>query len=87
MPVSPLALSGGWLRVVLTVLLRLFLQEDGALPYDLFAVLVHRGTAAFGHYYAYIKDFATGQWCEFNDGTVVGKRLHTLPTQAICTTS
>ena len=29
--------------------------EDGTLPYDLFAVLIHRGTAAFGHYYAYIK--------------------------------
>lgn len=47
--------------------------EDGAstLPYELFAVLVHRGTAAFGHYYAYIKDFETGKWLEFNDGTVV----------------
>ncbi len=45
-------------------------QSGGTLPYELFAVLVHRGTAAFGHYYAYVKDFATGQWLNFNDGTV-----------------
>ena len=44
--------------------------EDGTLPYDLFAVLIHRGTAAFGHYYAYIKDFQTGKWLDFNDATV-----------------
>ena len=42
-------------------------------------MLVHRGTAAFGHYYAYIKDFATGQWMEFNDGAALPAFLSVFP--------
>ncbi len=38
--------------------------------YQLFGILIHAGNARFGHYYAYILDFATRQWLEFNDSTV-----------------
>lgn len=40
------------------------------LKYELYAVLVHSGSAAFGHYYALIKDLDEGEWHEFNDSTV-----------------
>eukprot|EP01113_Clastostelium_recurvatum_P018778 TRINITY_DN2213_c0_g1_i4.p1 TRINITY_DN2213_c0_g1~~TRINITY_DN2213_c0_g1_i4.p1 ORF type:complete len:1297 (+),score=419.02 TRINITY_DN2213_c0_g1_i4:80-3970(+) len=38
--------------------------------YELFSVLVHSGGAGSGHYYSYIKDFATGEWYTFNDSHV-----------------
>jgi len=38
--------------------------------YELYAVLVHSGSATFGHYYALIKDVDAGEWHEFNDSTV-----------------
>lgn len=38
--------------------------------YELYAVLVHSGSASFGHYYALIKDLAHGEWHEFNDSLV-----------------
>jgi len=38
--------------------------------YDLFAILIHSGGANGGHYYAYIKDYRSGKWFEFNDSTV-----------------
>ena len=38
--------------------------------YDLFAVLVHSGSANGGHYFAYIKDYRSGKWYEFNDSRV-----------------
>lgn len=43
-----------------------------SLPYELYAVLVHSGSAAFGHYYALIKDLegGRGEWHEFNDSVV-----------------
>ena len=40
------------------------------MPYELYAVLVHQGSASFGHYYALIQDLAHGEWFEFNDSTV-----------------
>ena len=47
---------------------------SGAVPsspliYDLFAVLMHSGTANGGHYYSYIRAF-NGQFLEFNDTNV-----------------
>lgn len=36
-------------------------------PYTLFAVWVHAGVANGGHYWAYIKDAASGEWFKFND--------------------
>lgn len=42
----------------------------GPFTYDLFAIMIHSGSASGGHYYAYIKDFETGHWYSFNDQTV-----------------
>jgi ubiquitin C-terminal hydrolase len=51
-----------------------FLEENSGASeaehvYELFAVLVHSGTAMGGHYYSYIRpDY--NDWCEFNDANV-----------------
>ncbi|KAJ5223993.1 hypothetical protein N7468_008535 [Penicillium chermesinum] len=37
--------------------------------YDLFAIDCHSGTLQFGHYYAYAKNWVTGDWFEFNDSS------------------
>ncbi|CAG0910627.1 unnamed protein product, partial [Cyprideis torosa] len=42
----------------------------GPLVYELFSVMVHSGSAAGGHYYAYIKDFTSELWFCFNDSSV-----------------
>ncbi|ETO20273.1 hypothetical protein RFI_16943 [Reticulomyxa filosa] len=39
--------------------------------YELYAMLIHTGGAMGGHYFAYIKDFDTGKWFQFNDSRVV----------------
>ena len=41
-----------------------------AAVYELYAVLVHKGSASFGHYYALLQDVERGEWYEFNDATV-----------------
>jgi len=38
--------------------------------YELYAVLVHSGSAMGGHYYAYIKSNEDGKWYNFNDSSV-----------------
>merc|ERR550534_975309 len=38
--------------------------------YDLFGAVIHSGSAHGGHYYAHIKDIATGNWFVFNDASV-----------------
>ena len=48
-------------------------EEDsakGPYQYELYSVLIHRGSALGGHYYAYIKSFEQNKWFEFNDSTV-----------------
>jgi ubiquitin carboxyl-terminal hydrolase 47 len=45
-------------------------KAGGEHVYELYAVLVHSGSAFSGHYYAYIKDFESCQWSEFNDSVV-----------------
>ena len=50
--------------------------QSSPLIYDLFAVLMHSGTANGGHYYSYIRAFH-GQFLEFNDTNV-----YALPTNA-----
>ncbi|XP_066910373.1 ubiquitin carboxyl-terminal hydrolase 47-like [Clytia hemisphaerica] len=35
--------------------------------YELFSILIHSGSAAGGHYYAYIKSFEDDKWYCFND--------------------
>ncbi|KAJ5280733.1 hypothetical protein N7478_006105 [Penicillium angulare] len=42
--------------------------SDGKpLKYDLIGVDCHSGTMSGGHYYAYAKNWVTGDWCDFND--------------------
>lgn len=38
--------------------------------YQLFSIMIHSGSASGGHYYAYIKDFRSGDWFSFNDQSV-----------------
>lgn len=42
----------------------------GPYLYELYAIMIHSGSASGGHYYAYIKDFKTDQWLCFNDQSV-----------------
>jgi len=44
--------------------------KQGDLVYELYAVLVHSGSAMGGHYYAFIKSFEDGLWYKFNDSDV-----------------
>ncbi|XP_046390872.1 ubiquitin carboxyl-terminal hydrolase 47-like isoform X2 [Ischnura elegans] len=44
--------------------------STGPFVYELFSIMIHSGSATGGHYYAYIKDFATGEWLCFNDQSV-----------------
>lgn len=45
-------------------------ETTGQFQYELFAIMIHSGSASGGHYYAYIKDFETNKWYSFNDQTV-----------------
>jgi len=39
--------------------------------YELYAMLIHTGGAMGGHYFAYIRDFDSGKWFQFNDSRVI----------------
>ncbi|XP_013394501.1 ubiquitin carboxyl-terminal hydrolase 47 isoform X1 [Lingula anatina] len=43
------------------------LTNDGPYVYELFSIMIHSGSAAGGHYYAYIKNLKDGRWYSFND--------------------
>ncbi|XP_017129460.1 ubiquitin carboxyl-terminal hydrolase 47 [Drosophila elegans] len=45
-------------------------QGSGPYLYELFAIMIHSGSASGGHYYAYIKDFDNNEWFCFNDQNV-----------------
>ncbi|KAL7732598.1 hypothetical protein ACLKA6_013533 [Drosophila palustris] len=45
-------------------------QEPGPYLYELFAIMIHSGSASGGHYYAYIKEFENNDWFCFNDQNV-----------------
>uniref|UniRef100_A0A7G3B1T1 Ubiquitin carboxyl-terminal hydrolase 47 n=1 Tax=Lutzomyia longipalpis TaxID=7200 RepID=A0A7G3B1T1_LUTLO len=45
-------------------------HASGPFIYELFSIMIHSGSASGGHYYAYIKDFDSGEWYCFNDQTV-----------------
>ncbi|GFR69510.1 ubiquitin carboxyl-terminal hydrolase 47 [Elysia marginata] len=45
-------------------------DAKGPYVYELFSIMIHSGSAAGGHYYAYIKSFKDGQWFSFNDQQV-----------------
>ena len=38
--------------------------------YELYSIFIHDGGACGGHYYAYMKDFESGEWIRFNDSRV-----------------
>jgi len=44
--------------------------NEGPYLYELYSVLVHKGSALGGHYYAYIKSFENNKWFNFNDSFV-----------------
>lgn len=44
--------------------------SDANTQYELCSVLVHKGEASSGHYYAFVKSFRHQQWFEFNDEVV-----------------
>lgn len=46
------------------------IKNSGPYEYELFSIMIHSGSATGGHYYAYIKDFETGDWYCFNDQNV-----------------
>lgn len=46
-------------------------DEDGEHEYELYNVVMHSGTAAIGHYFAYLKNFNDNSWYSFND-----QRIH-----------
>ncbi|XP_055620915.1 ubiquitin carboxyl-terminal hydrolase 47 [Toxorhynchites rutilus septentrionalis] len=45
-------------------------DAPGPYEYELFAIMIHSGSASGGHYYAYIRDFTSCHWYSFNDQTV-----------------
>ncbi|XP_034232317.1 ubiquitin carboxyl-terminal hydrolase 47 isoform X2 [Thrips palmi] len=42
----------------------------GPYVYELFAIMIHSGSASGGHYYVYIKDFEKDKWFCFDDQSV-----------------
>jgi len=44
--------------------------KNGPNVYELFSILIHRGSAMGGHYYCYIRSFSTREWMCFNDSSV-----------------
>lgn len=44
--------------------------KQGDFVYELYAVLVHSGSAMGGHYYCYIKSNEDKKWYNFNDTSV-----------------
>ena len=47
-----------------------YVEEAADCRYLLFSILVHTGTAAGGHYFAYISPRLDGNWYKFNDDSV-----------------
>jgi ubiquitin carboxyl-terminal hydrolase 47 len=45
-------------------------KKDVKYVYELYSILIHRGGAFRGHYFAFIKSFDDGKWYEFNDTIV-----------------
>ena len=44
--------------------------KEGENAYELYAVVVHSGSARSGHYYSYIKSFENSRWYKFEDSSV-----------------
>lgn len=59
---------------------RVTISDASDAHYELYAVLMHRGTALGGHYYAYIKELGTtGRWLRFDDSRVTVAEETDLP--------
>jgi ubiquitin C-terminal hydrolase len=52
--------------------------DAGSAEYHLLSILLHRGSALGGHYFAYIRDVAADKWYEFNDESVEEVALDTV---------
>lgn len=55
-------------------------MSTGPFVYELYSIMIHSGSASGGHYYAYIKDFAKGEWFCFNDQSVTSVSIEFLDT-------
>lgn len=55
-------------------------NEDNNTKYTLKGVVVHYGTAEFGHYFSYIK-INEDQWLEFNDSKIKEFKLKQLENE------
>lgn len=51
--------------------------------YELFAIMIHSGSASGGHYYAYIMDFESHEWFCFNDQNVSSVSGATISSGAV----
>jgi hypothetical protein len=56
--------------------------KDGPLVYELYAILIHSGSAYGGHYYVYINSFEDGKWYNFNDSHVSEIDPEIIPSMA-----
>ncbi|KAF7632539.1 Ubiquitin carboxyl-terminal hydrolase [Meloidogyne graminicola] len=52
------------------------LEQKGKYIYELFSIMVHQGSAAAGHYFAYIKNMDQNKWFCFNDSSVQSASKH-----------
>uniref|UniRef100_A0A914L1H7 USP domain-containing protein n=1 Tax=Meloidogyne incognita TaxID=6306 RepID=A0A914L1H7_MELIC len=52
------------------------LETKGKYIYELFSIMVHQGSAAAGHYFAYIKNMDQNKWFCFNDSSVQAASKH-----------
>ncbi|CAK5074464.1 unnamed protein product [Meloidogyne enterolobii] len=52
------------------------LETKGKYIYELFSIMVHQGSAAAGHYFAYIKNMDQDKWFCFNDSSVQAASKH-----------
>ena len=50
-------------------------RQEGEYVYELFAILVHSGSAFGGHYFAYIKDQESAGWLSYSDTMVRPLRI------------
>lgn len=56
-------------------LLSAYEKDSSNVIYELYAILIHKGTATSGHYLSFIKDVSDGKWYKFNDTQVTSLEL------------
>uniref|UniRef100_A0A7E4V7V7 USP domain-containing protein n=1 Tax=Panagrellus redivivus TaxID=6233 RepID=A0A7E4V7V7_PANRE len=61
----------GWLNKPPTCPEVQAMLANGKDVYELFAIMIHQGSATGGHYFAYIKNLEQSQWLCFNDTQVM----------------